>query len=327
MMAAQANDNAPIGLTRRIIDQVPIGVFVVDAQRRICHWNHWLEQKTGIPRESALDQTLEQLFPGLRKPRFHAALEAVLRHGASQILSQALNHFLIPIPIPHTGRHGIPMMRQHVHIAPLRDQTGQSFAVVSLIDVTDEVIRSSRLTELTQKLEHESNRDPLTNLYNRRFMWEWLVQQLRQSSRFDYPLACIMLDLDHFKRVNDRLGHAVGDQVLVSFTQVVRGRLRDSDILVRYGGEEFVALLPHCPLDLAMRSAWRIVRGVAQQALAPLGMGEMTCSAGVATYTKDSPLTGEELLKLADRRLYEAKNTGRNRVAGGNKDIAAVEWA
>jgi diguanylate cyclase (GGDEF)-like protein/PAS domain S-box-containing protein len=303
-------------LNCRILNHVPIGIFVADEQHRIVHWNRWLEQKTGFTQQQVLGKTLDQLYPGYHKPRLNWALQQVIRHRFSQILSQALNRFVIPIAIPHTGRHGIAMMQQHCHISPLVSEQGQCLAVVSVIDVTDEVVRSSRLTELAQKLENDSNRDPLTGLFNRRFMWEWLVQQLRQCARFSYPMTCLMLDLDHFKRINDTHGHVIGDQVLKKFASMATELLRDSDILVRYGGEEFVALLPHCAEDKAMLTAERILNRLRATALPPLEIGEVTCSAGFAVYTPQDPLTGEQLLKRADRYLYEAKNSGRDRVVG-----------
>jgi diguanylate cyclase (GGDEF)-like protein len=208
------------------------------------------------------------------------------------------------------------MMQQHIHIEPLLADDGRSYAVVTVIDVTDEVLRSSVLAELAQKLEHDSNRDPLTGLYNRRFMWEWLLQQLRLCSRTQHRLSCLMVDLDYFKKVNDRYGHDVGDRILKQFSEVIASQLRDADILVRYGGEEFAAFLPDCDMAQAMSTGWRFINILKHSQLTPLEKGSMTCSVGVATFHPEDPLTGEELLRLADQRLYKAKNSGRNRVVG-----------
>lgn len=96
------------------------------------------------------------------------------------------------------------------------------------------------LEELEEAWE-QSTRDALTGLFNRRFMWEWLLPQLKQAHRHKTPLACLMLDIDRFKELNDSYGHDVGDEVLKDFSEVVANSLRESDIVVRYGGEEFVA--------------------------------------------------------------------------------------
>ncbi|MBZ0106381.1 MAG: GGDEF domain-containing protein [Sulfuricella denitrificans] len=301
----------------RIWDQVPIGIVVLDAECRVQHWNGWLAQKTAIGEKDAQGKTLSELFPNFRSPRLQWAVEQAITHLSPQVLSQALNQFVIPIHTRFSGRHGTSMMQQHVHVAPLTGRDGRIQAVVSIMDVTESITRSSALIEVAQKLQHDSNRDALTGLYNRRFMWEWLVQQLKLCNRHAHPLGCLLLDIDHFKMINDTYGHDEGDQVLRSFAQVAQDRLRDSDILVRYGGEEFAALLPHCSPQDAIDAAQAILQTVRKAAFGALPAGKVTCSIGVSWWTVGHPVTGEELLKCADKRLYEAKQGGRDRVVPG----------
>lgn len=170
------------------------------------------------------------------------------------------------------------------------------------------------LEELKQAWE-QSTRDELTGVFNRRFMWEWLLPQLKHAVRHKAPLVCLMLDIDQFKRVNDSYGHDVGDEILIGFSGIVANRLRESDIVIRYGGDEFVAFLPECDLEGGLAVAERIRQTVMSSRLSSLTNGELTCSIGVACYDSGEPLTGGELLKQADSALYKAKNTGRNRVA------------
>lgn len=143
-------------------------------------------------------------------------------------------------------------------------------------------------------------------------MWEWLLQELKRAARERYPVACLMLDIDYSKRINDTHGHDQGDAVLTGFAKIVGGQLRGSDILVRYGGEEFVALLPKCDLAQGVERAWKIIGTVRGTAMGTLKAGSVTCSAGVSVYDHLRPHTGEDLLKLTDKRLYEAKNAGRD---------------
>ncbi|HKJ75764.1 MAG TPA: diguanylate cyclase [Gammaproteobacteria bacterium] len=297
-----------------VCSEIPVGVLILDTEFRIRYWNGWLAEKTEVPADSAVGQRLEGLFPDGTNDRFFWAVEQALEYRIPQILSQALNHYLIPIAIPRSGRHGVPRMQQQVKVMPLAGRDGRPYALVIVQDVTENVIRSSALTEMVQKFRDVSLRDPLTNLFNRRFMWEWLLHHIKEAERYQSHVACLMLDIDGFKDLNDRLGHQRGDEILKGFARVVGEELRESDILVRYGGEEFAAFLPKCDLAHAVTSASRILERVRRSTIAGLPGGTVTCSIGVAVYQPDRPTTSEELLREADRRLYEAKRGGKDRV-------------
>lgn len=178
--------------------------------------------------------------------------------------------------------------------------------------------RTRYLEAALEELEHaweQSTRDALTGVFNRRFMWEWLPPQLQQAAREQIPLVCLMMDIDSFKQINDSHGHDVGDEVLTGFTQIVVKCLRGSDIIVRYGGDEFVALLPKCNLGGGRAVAERVCQSVMSARLSSLKHEDVTCSIGVASCDPKDPLTGTELLKQADTALYDAKDAGRNCVA------------
>ena len=306
-------------LSTRIEDQLPLGVLILDAQFQVCQWNHWLWQQTGISEAEALGKTLVQLFDDFASPRFLSAVQQVIAHETPQVISQALNHFVIPIKTGVMERLGTPYMQQQVVISPLAvlasngERLGNR-AVVCITDVTENVVRANRIIEAAHKLENASNRDELTGLYNRRFMWDWLGQALKHCTRYQQPLACLMLDIDHFKHINHTHGHEAGDQVLIGFAKVVQQQLRTSDVMIRYGGEEFVVLLPNCTAQDAIALAKRMVQNVRDSGIGWLNPGAVTASGGVAVWQQDKPLTGVELLSQADRRLYEAKSVGRNRV-------------
>jgi len=296
-------------------EQLPLGLFVVDAGGCIRYWNRWLEQHTGIQPAQAIGKTLMQLHPEHKYARYDFALEQVIHHKAPQVLSQSLNHYLIPIRMPVSARHGLPMMQQQVHIHPLPgEQTDDAAAVVIIQDVTEHVMRLSALAKMTDELRTLSTRDHLTGMYNRHFMREWLSPQLKLVARQKHPLACLMCDIDHFKTLNDTYGHDVGDTVLKQFADIAATQLRASDIMTRFGGEEFVALLPNCNLKNGIMVAERMLNTLRMSALNPLKKGEVSLSIGVAVCHPDDPITGEELLKQADVELYQAKNHGRNRV-------------
>jgi len=172
-------------------------------------------------------------------------------------------------------------------------------------------------------LEHQSIRDSLTNLFNRRFMEIALDRELRRALRHQKPLAVLMLDLDHFKMLNDTYGHEAGDVVLREIAGIMRQAVRSEDTVCRYGGEEFVAILPELGTDEALNRAESIRHMVSELRIYHRGesLREVTISIGVAVYphNSDSP---EQLLSLADRALYEAKHLGRNRVVLAEQQAA-----
>ena len=163
--------------------------------------------------------------------------------------------------------------------------------------------------------------DSLTGLYNRRHLQHRLDQEVNRARRYRQPLACLFVDADHFKHINDRFGHAVGDRVLVALAQRLRARLRSSDLPTRYGGEEFAILLPQTDLGSAHRLAEEICGEIAAQPVL-LDNGEqvpVTVSIGVAALSGDALEhgDGESLLQVADAAVYRAKTLGRNRVVAG----------
>lgn len=179
--------------------------------------------------------------------------------------------------------------------------------------------RTEELRLKTLELERQATEDKLTGLYNRRYADEYLERQLELSRRSGQPLTVALADIDHFKRINDRYSHIVGDRVLERVAQVLKARCRQSDVVARYGGEEFLLCFPDTGKEFAeqlcgeLRQAiaavdWHEVVGVA----VPPGSLTITMSFGIAAAREDFSVTG--LLDHADVRLYRAKNAGRNRV-------------
>jgi diguanylate cyclase (GGDEF)-like protein len=171
------------------------------------------------------------------------------------------------------------------------------------------------LEQLVEDLQKQIITDPLTNLYNRRFLQEYLPQEIAKAKRTFNSLAVLMFDLDFFKRINDVFGHEAGDTFLKSVAALLRGCIRESDIACRYGGEEFVLVLSGASLDGAMKKAERIRKAVMELDLTvrEKPLGRVSTSIGVAVYPEHG-IAMETLLRAADEALYEAKENGRNRV-------------
>jgi diguanylate cyclase (GGDEF)-like protein len=163
--------------------------------------------------------------------------------------------------------------------------------------------------------------DPLTGVGNRRRLEQALAMEVSRADRSGGSLCAFMADLDHFKRVNDTHGHEAGDKVLASFGDVLRRRTRATDIVARFGGEEFVVLMPTTSLEVATAIAERIREVVAALHIEPLPE-PITASFGVAERAAGEP--GDGLLRRADVALYEAKRLGRNRVIAVNGEAASL---
>ena len=224
---------------------------------------------------------------------------------------------------PHCGIHGwmgVPLTIQDRVIGLLvmdskqvghfsEEHARMAAAFASQVAIT---IENARLFQEIQRL---SITDPLTNCYNRRFFFDQAGREKDRSKRFDRPMSLIMLDLDHFKYINDRLGHRAGDQVLIHLVQTIQTELRTIDILGRYGGEEFAILLPETASEQAMAAAERIRKAIESQAV---DVGEtsvhITASLGIVAYIPPEEVTIDELLDRADQAMYIAKRSGRNQI-------------
>jgi diguanylate cyclase (GGDEF)-like protein len=169
-----------------------------------------------------------------------------------------------------------------------------------------------RLTEVLTRSALEARTDPLTGLANRRSWEEGLAREVERHGRADRPLSVLLMDLDHFKRLNDTYGHAAGDAALTAVAMVLRGQARQSDVLARVGGEEFALLLADCPAGYAVPRAEQIRRAV--EAASAGWATPVTISVGVASLP-DHARSGAGLMRAADEALYAAKHAGRNTVA------------
>lgn len=175
-----------------------------------------------------------------------------------------------------------------------------------------------RLEELvaqrTAEFERLATTDVLTSALNRRRIFELAEAELARAARYRHPISFAMLDLDHFKTINDRFGHAVGDEALSAAATAVQAQLRSVDLLGRYGGEELMVVLPETGRDAALRALER-VRQAVQRLRLSVPEVEVRVSGGVVEARSGESL--DAALRRADAALYEAKRTGRNRVVGG----------
>ncbi|WP_018873416.1 GGDEF domain-containing protein [Thioalkalivibrio sp. ALJ16] len=175
------------------------------------------------------------------------------------------------------------------------------------------------------RLEHESITDPLTGLFNRRHIDRRLDEEISRARRYGHPLSVVMMDIDEFKAINDRLGHLMGDYILTTIAERIQRVLRRSDLAARFGGEEFIVMAPHTPLEAAMSLGEKLREAVSgapiplrgHEAAPPCAPDTLTVtiSVGIATLsaTEGNGETADTLVARADDALYRAKQGGRNR--------------
>jgi len=257
--------------------------------------------------------TTEQIFApfdcwGLRPDRTHPL-------GEDQVglpclhLSEPLPAISYCIPVQVQGEIlGVLHVRSR-HEENLGDAKHQ--LAYTVVEQTGMALSNLKLREA---LREQSIRDPLTGLYNRRYMEEALKQQMSRVTRHPHPLGIVMIDIDHFKRFNDTYGHAAGDALLRELGEYLQKRIRSEDIACRYGGEEFTLILPDASLEAAQQRAEELRQEVRQlQMQAGQAHEAITLSLGVAIYPQHGR-TIETVLQAADSALYRAKQEGRDRV-------------
>jgi diguanylate cyclase (GGDEF)-like protein len=182
--------------------------------------------------------------------------------------------------------------------------------------------------QLRARLHEQSIRDPLTGLYNRRYLDETMGREIRKATRHQRPVGVIMLDLDYFKQFNDTYGHDGGDTLLRAVGTFLQQHIRGEDIVCRYGGEEFTLILPEATLESTTRRAHEICTGIRRLSIHHNGraLRSITASLGVAAFPEHGP-DADSLMKAADNALYQAKAGGRNQIiiAGPPLSYAAGE--
>lgn len=196
-----------------------------------------------------------------------------------------------------------------------RDITARRNAEVALKKTNESLeLQLAENRRLQQQLQEEAIRDPLTNLFNRRYLLESLNRELSRAQREHYPVTLMMVDLDHFKQLNDEHGHAAGDQVLVEFSRLLSHGMRKEDVVCRWGGEEFLIMMPGLSMADAHRriAAWRRMSSPMELAMGDLNL-VVRFSSGLATAPEHGS-NPDDLINATDEALYMAKKGGRDQL-------------
>lgn len=285
-----------------VFDRVTDPLLVVDSRRRLLDFN------------PAAERLLRAARPELSTSLVGIQVEGFLPPGAPVVASGESAEFTLDL-----GGQAITL---DVRVSPLTDRRGAAIGhVIVARDITEFTKANLRLREqltvieeLQRTLSEQAVRDPLTGLHNRRYLMTELTADLLRCREAGHPLGVVLIDLDHFKVINDRYGHATGDEALRLVARTLTADSREQDTIARYGGEEFVVLLPGATPATAARRAREWLDACARlQVPTPQGCTGVTFSVGIACYPQDAT-DPEDLLQTADEALYTAKRLGRNRI-------------
>ncbi len=291
-----------------VFDTVNLGVVILDKQMRVQYWNNWMAVHSGYTKERMIGANLVEIFPNLNEPAFLRSFKSVLKFGNFYYFSQKLHRFLFPMKTFSSFQSDYEYMQQSCSLCPIRDDSNAiTHICITVQDVTEIANYEKKLIELNM-------RDSLTGAYNRRFLTRRLDEEFERHKRYERSLSLLMIDIDHFKNVNDTYGHQIGDCILKSVASEISHTLRKVDLLVRYGGEEFCCILPETGLESALVLAERIRSTIEQKEheFDPLKI-RITISIGVHEF-KGNLDSADTLLRKADEALYLAKEAGRNQV-------------
>lgn len=287
---------------RALAESAYDAIVMVDAKGRVSFWNDSAEHLFGYTEEEVLGQ---DIHPLVAPPETHddaaKGMEEFTKSGTGPAVGA-----ITEMEAVHKDGTRFEVERS---IASFR-LSGEWYAVATIRDISERKATEAKLREL-------ATTDSLTGLYNRRRFMELCEREFSRSVRYGRPLAMFMLDIDHFKKVNDEYGHDAGDQVLRSLSEISVLALRGADILGRLGGEEFGVLLPETEVKAAHDVAERLRQSIERAAISINGFTlNITVSVGVSILTPEMH-TIDQLLKGADVALYQAKQSGRNKVVMG----------
>ena len=284
----------------QIYRYAPVGLCNFDREYRYVRINDRLAQINGFPPEAHIGKTIWDMVPQLAD-QLKEIYRPVYERGEP----------VLDIEI-HGRTHQDPET-DHDWLAsyfPLKSDSGEVVGMTAVVlDITERKRTVQALRESEAAVRALSMTDPLTGLANRRRLDEALRSEIHRAQRYGGHLSVVITDLDHFKRVNDEHGHQVGDSVLHEFAQLIRAHCRDTDLVARFGGEEFVILMPEVGVAEAQACAERMRATLVQTIIPPLTK-PITASFGVAEFVPGE--SEGSLLRRADKALYRGKAAGRN---------------
>ena len=312
--------NEPIDLNEfhwllAIAQSIDVGVVVLDRDYRVQVWNTFMENRSGVQPKDAHNPNFFSLFPEIDRQWFSRKVESVATLGTPAFTVWEQRPYLVRFKSyqPITGQE--EFMYQNTTLLPLRSTDSKINHICLVIyDVTDVATNRHQLQAANAQLQQLSRTDRLTGLYNRGYWEESLKVAYARHQRYGNATSLVMLDIDHFKQVNDTYGHQAGDKVIEQVARLIREHERETDVAGRYGGEEFGVVLSDTDRIGGKVFAERLRKAV--EGLEVLHNGQsirFTISLGVADLSQPS-INYADLIAWADHALFASKKAGRNRV-------------
>ncbi|MBN7826579.1 diguanylate cyclase [Bowmanella dokdonensis] len=297
-----------------LLGSIEVGIVVINRQFEVQIWNEFMHHHSGIVPSQIRDKSVLEFFPEIDRDWFKQKTDPVFKLKSPAFVIWEQRPYLFKFASYRPVTSATEIMYQNITLFPLASLSGEvEHLCVVVYDVTDEVVSKQRLAAANEKLQMMSRVDGLTGLFNRRYWEECCQLEFKRCQRNQGSSSLMILDIDHFKKINDTCGHPAGDQVIRSLAQIIKQTVRETDIAGRYGGEEFTIVLPDTDAHNARQVAER-VRQRAESAVVTHEGREIrfTISLGVSQFSasfKDHMTWVEH----ADQGLYQAKESGRNR--------------
>ncbi len=287
-----------------LLDHLPDGVYFIDENALITYWNQGAERITGYPRKEVVGTVCHTDFLG------HLNGDGDRVYGEESPLSLSMQDGEtreIELFLRHKEGHTVPV---YTRVSPIRNSRGEAIGALEVFSDNSSAYNAKQRIE---ELEEMALICPLTEVGNRRYAQIYLQNAFEELRRYDWPFGLLFVDIDHFKVVNDTYGHEVGDQVLHMVANALRSSLRSFDFVGRWGGEEFVLILPNITDDVLGAVAERCRRLIEESAYQHEGKPvQITVSIGGVLADPDE--TPVECVQRADKLMYRCKVEGRNRV-------------
>lgn len=301
-----------------ILDNINMGIVLIDSGDCVVFWNNFMAKHSGIGAEELKGKNLFDVFSYLPRQWLELKLRSVKLIKNYSFISWTQRPYLFRFNHnrPITGGEVMEYMRQDCTLIPIQEgSTGKTYICITVQDMTEVAASQNKITEISdinRTLEHMTNHDSLTSIYNRAYVEKQIEYEFNKAKRYKSSFSLVMFDLDHFKTVNDTFGHLAGDEVLKRVSAEVRTHLRSTDILGRYGGEEFLILMPETKEDPSSAACERLRKTVESMIVRYDGMEiSVTVSIGLVQFRPDMK-DYLQVLHEADIALYHSKKSGRN---------------
>lgn len=320
-----------------LLEAVHVGVIVLNQDLEVQTWNRWMAVHTGISKNSAIGEKIDSLFQfsTTQLNSLKRRIQTAKKLKSPTFTVASAEKYLLPIPLPLSNRANFTHMQQDATIVSydenhimllIYDQTplmesrkreesksNELLRLISSANYTIEKLKAAEALLVKQRdvIYQQANYDQLTGLANRHLFEDRLAQLIKDSKRNGTPFALLFLDLDNFKQINDNYGHDIGDEVLVKASRLLIDATRESDTLVRFGGDEFLILLNDVDQIGALHVAKKVLQGFQMPLKVKSNSFTIGSSIGIALYPKHAT-SGIELVQKADNALYVAKSKGKN---------------